>query len=303
MDHLVSTDWLAEHLADPDLVVLDATVHLRMGDAGFEAVSGREDWARGHVPGAGFADLTGALCDPDSPLRFALPAPEVFAAAMADLGVADGRRVVLYDANGSMWAARVWWMLRWIGFDDAALLDGGLGAWTAEGRPLDTSVRSFEPATLAVRVRPELVADKGEVAEAIGDGATCIVDALNPAMYTGEVAMYRRGRSHSRCGECAGGSADRSRHRPVPPTRRAGVDVRPRPVDAHHHLLRWRDRRVGRRIRADAPRLRRRRGVHREPPGMGRRPRRTVGDRTADLSNGRRRLAGPGPFGVARWHP
>jgi thiosulfate/3-mercaptopyruvate sulfurtransferase len=193
MELLVSTQWLADHLDDPDLVVLDCTVHLRMGTDGFEAISGREDWAAGHIPGAGFADLTGALCDGDSPLRFALPEPEVFAAAMADLGVGEGRRVVLYDANASMWAARVWWMLRWIGFDDGALLDGGWTAWSQEARPVDTTVRSHEPSALAVRLRPRLVADKDEVAAAIGDGATCIVDALTPQMYSGEIAMYRRG--------------------------------------------------------------------------------------------------------------
>ena len=192
MDLLVSTQWLADHLDEADLVVLDCTVYLRMGADGFEAVSGRDDWAAGHIPGAGFADLTGALCDGDSPLRFALPEPAAFAAAMADLGVADGRRVVLYDANASMWAARVWWMLRWIGFDDVALLDGGWAAWSNEERQVDTTVRTFAAHPLAVTPRPELVADKDEVAAAIGDGATCIVDALNPAMYSGEVAMYRR---------------------------------------------------------------------------------------------------------------
>ena len=83
-------------------------------------------------PGAGFADLNEDLVDASSRLRYALPAAREFADAMQRLGVSDDSRVVLYDDNRAMWAARVWWMLRWIGFDNAALLDGGLQAWKAE---------------------------------------------------------------------------------------------------------------------------------------------------------------------------
>jgi len=89
-------------------------------------LSGRADYEAGHIPTAGFADLMGNLSDGDSLLKFAVPTPEQFIAAMGALGVGDDSRVVLYDSFGSGWAARVWWMLRWVGFDRAALLDGGL---------------------------------------------------------------------------------------------------------------------------------------------------------------------------------
>jgi thiosulfate/3-mercaptopyruvate sulfurtransferase len=192
MNMLVTTDWLAAHLGADDLVVLDCTVWLRVGEAGYEAVSGRDDWAAGHIPGAGFADLTGDLCDDTSPLRFALPTPEDFCRAMAALGVDDDRRVVLYDDNSSMWAARVWWMLRWVGFDRAAILDGGMKAWRAEGRPLDTAAPAPRSARLTPRVRPDTVADKAAVLAAIDDEGVCLVDALSPAMFRGEVSPYRR---------------------------------------------------------------------------------------------------------------
>ena len=139
MDTLVSAAWLEQHLNDPDLVVLDCSVLVRPDPNGaIEVVSGRADYLAGHIPGAGFADLLGELSDTDSALQFALPRPERFVAAMGNLGVGDDSRVVLYDASNGVWAARVWWMLRWAGFDRAALLDGGLAAWTSAGQPLET---------------------------------------------------------------------------------------------------------------------------------------------------------------------
>lgn len=195
MEQLVTTDWLSDELGAEDLVVLDCTVFLQMGEAGYVTESGRANFAKGHVPGAGFADLTGDLIDVDSPNNFALPTPEAFAAAMERLGVSDECRVVLYDDSSSMWAARVWFMLRWIGFDDTAILDGGLKAWRAEGRQLDTGPGAARPAaagSLSIALRPEIVADKAEVMAAIGDGQTCLLDALPAAVFRGEVQAYAR---------------------------------------------------------------------------------------------------------------
>lgn len=193
MDTLVSTDWLADHLGQPDLVVLDCTVNLRPLDGGgMEVESGRAAFEAGHIPGAGFADLTEDLADADSPHRFALPSPDEFCAAVGALGVGDDSRVVLYDGNASMWAARVWWMLRWVGFDRAAVLDGGLRVWTAEDRPLSTERPDHRPGRLTPSVRSELIADRAEVLAAIDDGAVCLVDALPGAHYRGDVAFYDR---------------------------------------------------------------------------------------------------------------
>ena len=137
MDSLVTAEWLSQHLDDPDLVVLDCTVLVEMLDDGsVQVVSGQANYDSGHIPTAGFADLMGDLSDNDNPLRFAVPTPEQFASAMGKLGVGDHTRVVLYDGSNTGWAARVWWMLRWVGFDQAALLDGGLSAWNELGLPL-----------------------------------------------------------------------------------------------------------------------------------------------------------------------
>ena len=193
MDTLVTTDWLSRHLDDPELVVLDCTVHTELGNGGgFRNVSGRADYDTGHIPCAGFADLTDDLCDSNSSIEFAVPAPAKFCSAMGALGIGDDSQVVLYDASYSAWAARVWWMLRWVGFDQAALLDGGLKAWKDEGRPLST-----EPARRAAKqlnsvLRPELIADRGEVLAAVNDGAVCLIDTLPEVYYRGEQTLYGR---------------------------------------------------------------------------------------------------------------
>ena len=195
METLVTTDWLSRHLDDPDLVVLDCTVFTEFDKHGafVRNVSGRADYDRGHIPSAGFADLTGDLCDSNSPIEFAVPTPEQFCSAMGALGVGDDSRVVLYDGYLTAWAARVWWMLRWVGFDRAALLDGGLRVWTAEGRPI-----SSEPATRPVKQltpapRPNLIADRDEVFASIDDDAVCLIDTLPEALYRGEQqSLYGR---------------------------------------------------------------------------------------------------------------
>jgi thiosulfate/3-mercaptopyruvate sulfurtransferase len=193
MDSLVTAEWLSEHLDDPDLVVLDCTVLVEpSGDGGFSVVNGRAHYENGHIPTAGFADLMGDLSDAESPIQFAVPTPERFAAAMSALGISDDSRVVLYDASGSAWAARVWWMLRWIGFDQAALLDGGLAAWTAQGQTLSTEPVKRPAGTLTVALRPELIVDKAEVLAAIGDDSVSIIDALSEGQYRGDMSMYAR---------------------------------------------------------------------------------------------------------------
>ena len=193
MDSLVSAEWLAEHLGDPDLVVLDATVLIESDAAGnLRPINGRASYEAGHIPGAGFADLMGELSDQDAEFQYTLPAPEEFAAAMGALGVGDDTRVVLYDRMGMAWAARVWWMLRWIGFDNAALLDGGLNAWTAAGGELSAEPVARPATTLSVNLRPDLIAYQKEVRASIDDDSIRLVDALPEIHYRGEWTMYKQ---------------------------------------------------------------------------------------------------------------
>lgn len=188
---LVTTEWLAAHHNDPDLVILDCTVLVTPSDDGsMTSSSGRESYTQGHIPNAGFADLVNDLSDKESPLEFTMPSIEQFTRTMGLLGVGDNSRVVLYDAYGSVWAARVWWMLKWAGFDRAAILDGGLSAWKAEGRPLSTEPAVQTEKLLTANVRPELIADRDEVFASIDDDDVMLIDALPESHYRGEMVMY-----------------------------------------------------------------------------------------------------------------
>ncbi len=194
-DFLVTAAWLEEHLNDADLRILECTVFLRPGDparGGYEVVSGRDEWAGGHIPRSTFIDLQGELSDPQSRLRFMMPPADQFGVAMGRQGVGDATRVVLYDRAGNMWAARIWWMLRAFGFDTAKILDGGWSRWVAEERPVSKEPFHPEPAKFTPNLRPELIATRDDVVAAIESGQTCIVNALNGAQHRGEVAPYGR---------------------------------------------------------------------------------------------------------------
>lgn len=195
-EYLVTTDWLQEHLDDAGLRILDATVFLRRPADGGPLVreSGRANWEAGHIPNSAFADLTVELADPATTLPYMMPPAEQFAAVMGRLGVGDGTRVVCYDAVSTMWAARLWWMLRSLGFDQATVLDGGLKKWMAEGRPVSRDAAPQRPAArFTPRPRPGLFAARDEVLAAISDGATCVVNALTPEQHRGDgPASYGR---------------------------------------------------------------------------------------------------------------
>jgi thiosulfate/3-mercaptopyruvate sulfurtransferase len=196
IDPLASVGWLAEHLGDPGVVVLDVTVHLDPpSSAGvpYDVRSGRAEWELAHIPGSRFADVPGELSDPEAPYPFTLPSAERFASALERLGIGDDTFVVSYDDERGMWASRLWWMLRVFGHDRCAVLDGGLSAWIAAGRPLTAepppppAAASFTP-----RLRPALVADRGEVLAAIDDAAVLLVNALAPEAHRGETDRYGR---------------------------------------------------------------------------------------------------------------
>jgi thiosulfate/3-mercaptopyruvate sulfurtransferase len=192
---LATTEWLAEHLEQPNVRVLDCTVFLRPredGQPGYAVVPGREEWGAGHIPGSVFADLHNHLSDRDSRLRFMMPPAGQFAEAMGRYGVGDGSEVVLYDRAGNMWAARIWWMLRAFGFDNARVLDGGWTKWVAEGRPVSTDDPAPPKAIFTPRPRAGLMATKDDVLGAMQAGQACIVNALNGAQHRGEVAPYGR---------------------------------------------------------------------------------------------------------------
>ena len=188
-EYLVETDWLAAHLGDPKLVVLDSTVHLIPDPKiTYTVKSGREDFEKGHVSGAQFVDIQADVSDNTgkTKLRFMLPPAADFAAAMRRFGVSDDSRVVTYSTANPQWATRLWWVLRCFGFDNAAVLNGGFQKWAKEGRAVDTGPGKSRPAgSFSERPAKPLMADKNDVLAAIGDGAVCTINALQAPQHAG----------------------------------------------------------------------------------------------------------------------
>jgi thiosulfate/3-mercaptopyruvate sulfurtransferase len=159
---LVSTQWLADHLGTEELVVVDASVvNFTRPDGRPGTLSGHEQYLLdGHLPGAVFADLIEELSDPEGDYPFTRPSAERFARAVGALGIGDTSTVVVYDSAVGQWAARVWWLFRAFGYDDVAVLDGGLAAWRAEGRELQVGHVEPVPRVFAATERPDLWVDK-----------------------------------------------------------------------------------------------------------------------------------------------
>lgn len=192
---LVDTAWLAENLNAPGLRVFDCTTHLKPDPARVYAVQdARADYEAGHIPRAAYIDLQGELSDRTSTLRFTLQSPEEFAQAIGALGVGDDSDVVLYSATSPMWATRVWWMLRAMGFDRVAVLDGGLKKWRDEGRKLETGSRQYPKAVFTPQPRPHLIANSHQVRAATDDSATRIVNALSHSSHAGDAKAPHYGR-------------------------------------------------------------------------------------------------------------
>lgn len=188
MNTIVSTAWLADHLDDPDVRVVDATYHLPGTDRDAAA-----EFVEAHIPGAVFFDVDD-IAAPESKapggLPHMLPPPELFAERMAALGIGNDSFVVCYDVHGLMSAARAWWMLRAFGHDGVAVLDGGLPAWKAEGRPLESGVPTPAPTRFTPHPRPALVRGKAEV---LAGRVGAVIDARARERFEGTAPEPRPG--------------------------------------------------------------------------------------------------------------
>jgi len=179
---LVTVDELAAHVGDPSWIVCDCRHDLADYDAG------RRAYAEAHIPGARFLHLDLDLSGPKTGLngRHPLPHPQTFALRLGALGIDSTRQVVAYDASGGPYAARLWWMLRWVGHTRAAVLDGGWDAWRAAGKPVTPDVPSAQPTTYTLRAHPELAVNAGYVSAHLNDGTVHVLDARSPDRFRGE---------------------------------------------------------------------------------------------------------------------
>ncbi len=184
---LVSTDWLASHMGNPDLRILDASWYLP--DAGRDP---KGEYEAGHIPGARFFDID-EISDLRSELPHMAPPPEKFMSRMRAMGVGDGHQIVVYDGAGLFSAARVWWLFRLMGHSDVAVLDGGLPKWRAEGREIEDMPPVIRDRHITVRRQAGLIKDVTQVAQAAKLGDWQILDARSPERFRGEAPEPRPG--------------------------------------------------------------------------------------------------------------
>lgn len=186
MTHFVSTDWLAAHLDDPQVQIVDASWH--MPNSGRK---GSAEFVEGHIPGAVFFDID-AVADTSSGLPHMLPDEKTFGEMAGALGISSDKTIVVYDELGLFSAPRAWWTLRVMGARDVKILEGGGKKWRTEGRPLETGEAKAAPARFEARLDADAVADFDRVLAA-SEAGDQILDARGAARFTGEAAEPRAG--------------------------------------------------------------------------------------------------------------
>lgn len=197
--HLVETDWLAAHLHDPNLRIVDVRGEVRThtDDSGYqtgEYLDHRDQYEAGHIPGAVYLGWTTDLVDENDPVPAQAASAEKLARVLGDLGLGSEHLIVAYDDHGaSQFATRLWWLLRYYGHHNCRVLNGGWKKWTAEGRPVTAQPPSHAPATFTPAVQPEWRRTADEVAARIGSADTLLVDARDEGQYTGKVRRGVRG--------------------------------------------------------------------------------------------------------------
>lgn len=184
MESLVSTDWLAEHLGEPDLTIVDASWFMPASGR-----SGHEDYLSAHIPGARFLDID-AVSDRSNPAPHMLPSAGDFASAMERIGIGSADRIVVYDNSPIRTAARGWFMFRHFGVRDLAILDGGFQKWVAEGRPVESGEAERRQVRFEAAERPDEVVTKRQI---LGGLSLPLVDARGPARFAGSEADPRPG--------------------------------------------------------------------------------------------------------------
>jgi thiosulfate/3-mercaptopyruvate sulfurtransferase len=190
---LVNTSWLAAHLDDPDLRIVDMRGYVRSVDTGggrqaATYVGAHDEYAAEHIPGAIYLDWTRDIVDLDDPVPAQVALPGRFASELGRRGIGDEHLVVAYDEHPTaQFATRLWWALRYYGHERVAVLDGGLAAWRREGRPLSSDVPAFPAAVFTPRVQPGWRATGEAVLAALGDASTTLIDARDEGQYNGTV--------------------------------------------------------------------------------------------------------------------
>jgi thiosulfate/3-mercaptopyruvate sulfurtransferase len=187
MDPVVTTEWLAQHLREPDVRVVDGTWHMPQAQR-----DARAEFHAAHIPGSVFFDID-AIADRTTSLPHMLPSADEFGAAVGALGIGNDHRVVVYDVRGVVSAARVWWTFRAFGHDAVAVLDGGLKKWRAEGRPVESGDAAPSRRPFTARLRPELVRDVESMRANVAGRIAQVLDARSAGRFAGTEPEPRAG--------------------------------------------------------------------------------------------------------------
>jgi thiosulfate/3-mercaptopyruvate sulfurtransferase len=184
-EFLIETEQLEASIGEENLRIVDCHYHLEIKSIGNVILtSGKADWELSHIPDSVFIDLMTELSDCHTPLPFMMPPLEQFARIMSRNGIDDRTHLVIYDRSESTWAARLWWMLRVCGFDNARILNGGWHKWQAEGRPVSSAPATTLPkAEFVPRPRPQLFVDKKTVLESLDERGATRICALGEIIY------------------------------------------------------------------------------------------------------------------------
>jgi thiosulfate/3-mercaptopyruvate sulfurtransferase len=192
-DFFVTTGWLAEHLGDPGIRIVDIRGVIRPVQAPKPwYLESREEYAEGHIPGAVYVGWLTDIVEPDAPVKMTVASPQRFAALMGRLGIGDEHLVVVYDDEGNHIAARLWWILNYYGHPAVRLLDGGYPKWLAERRPTSAETARHGAAAFTTRVQPDWRATNDEVRRAIKDPRIRLVDSRGPRDFRGEIGRGER---------------------------------------------------------------------------------------------------------------
>jgi thiosulfate/3-mercaptopyruvate sulfurtransferase len=201
---LVETSWLADHLHDTNLRIVDMRGYVktveRNGQQNALYIGARDEYEQAHIPGAVYIDWSSDITDPDDNVEAQIAPPARFAALMSQLGIGDNDLVIAYDSHpASQFATRLWWALRYYGHDQVVVLNGGLPKWEREHRPLEKSIPTYPPAAFTPKVQPQLRATAEEVLASLQQPHVLLIDARDAGQYTGAIV-----RGHGRAGHIPG---------------------------------------------------------------------------------------------------
>jgi thiosulfate/3-mercaptopyruvate sulfurtransferase len=190
---LVSTQWLHDHLNDPNLRIVDIRGHVIPASEPLPHYFNHyDDYVKAHIPGAVFVDWVYEITDPNDPRHAPIAQPDRYAAFASRIGIGPDTFVVAYDDADSMFAARLWWSLLYYGHENAAVLDGGWLKWTAEGRPTTAEIATITPTDFKARPNPAIHRTGAQILKGLHDPGRKLIDVRSPEEFAGKSARAKR---------------------------------------------------------------------------------------------------------------